>query len=207
MSRPTQRKPTQTASFSNQQRSAQIRLIAIVAVAVLIVSAGIWYIVDQTIKGEQDKIRPDVNPAEQIIPSESAGHVDVDTPLIFKHYPPSSGTHYGTTMPNLGFYDQPWPEGYWVHNLEHGDVVVLYNCGDDCANLKAQLKALVDKAPQRRCPTPKLIVLPYSQGMTTPISVIAWGRQLDVAEYDEKAILDFYKRYEDRGPETVACSQ
>ncbi len=207
MSKSAQRKQTQATSFSQRRRTTLIRNIALIAVAVLVAGAGIWYVVDQTVKGEQDKLRPDAGLAEQTIPDEGRGHVEVDSPLTFKHYPPSSGTHYGTTMPQLGFYDKSWPEGYWVHNLEHGDVVVLYNCPGDCAALQAKLKALVDKAPKRRCPTAKLVVLPYSTGMTTQISVVAWGKQLDVAVYDEKAILDFYKRYEDRGPELVACEQ
>ena len=211
MNKPSQRKPVHTATFSQQQRQATIRNIAIVGVAVLLLGAGIWYVVDQTIRGQQaeleGKIRPEANPAEQTVPDEGAGHEEVGFPIGYQHYPPSSGTHYGETMPSLGFYDQTWPEGYWLHNLEHGDIVVLYNCPDDCPDLKAKLRALINKAPQRRCPTPKLIVMPYSQGMTAPVAVLAWGRQLDLAEYDETAILDFFKRYEDRGPETVPCSQ
>lgn len=211
MSKTSQRKQTHAAAFSQQQRQATIRNFAIVGVIVLLLGSGIWYVVDQTIKGQQAeleaKIRPEAHPEEQTIPDEGGGHVEIGIPIGYKHYPPSSGTHYGTTLPQLGFFDQTWPEGYWLHNLEHGDIVVLYNCPEDCPDLKAKLRALIDKAPQRRCPTPKLIIMPYSQGMTTPITTIAWGKQLDLAEYDEKAILDFYKRYEDRGPETVACSQ
>ncbi|MBI5828216.1 MAG: DUF3105 domain-containing protein, partial [Chloroflexi bacterium] len=70
----------------------------------------------------------------------------------------------------------------------------------------AKLNALYNSAPKRRCDEVRMIVAPYSQGMTTPITLIAWGKQLDLAAYDEKAILNFYKRYEDRGPELIPCA-
>lgn len=207
MTRPAQRKSTAGHStLAERRRQNQIRTWAIVGALVLVVGAAIWYVADQTIKGQQDQIRPDANPAEQSIPDEGRGHVEPGSQVSYKHYPPSSGTHYATTMPALGFYDQPWPEGYWIHNLEHGDIVVLYNCGaDGCPDLIARLKALLANAPKRRCAQPKMLILPYSQGMTTPITVIAWGKQLDLAQYDEEAILNFYKRYEDRGPELLPC--
>jgi hypothetical protein len=205
MTKTAQRKTGQS-SVADRRRGTQIRNWVIVGAVVIVVGLAVWYVADQTIKGEQDKVRPDPNPAEQTIPDEGRGHVEPGSPVSYQHYPPSSGAHYGQTVPAFGFYEQTWPEGYWVHNLEHGDIVVLYNCGPEgCPELTAKLKALFDKAPKRRCPQSKMLILPYLQGMTTPISVIAWGKQLDLAEYDEEAILNFYKRYEDRGPEFVGC--
>ena len=204
MSKASKQKPVPQSEFARQQRQALIRNAAIGVVIVFALGGLIYYVADQTIQGERDKIRPDASPAEQTIADEGAGHAAAGTTLTYNHYPPSSGRHYDTPAP-LGFYDEPVAEGYWLHSMEHGDVVVLYNCPDGCPDMKAHLKTLISKAPIRRCQTPKLLVMPYSTGMTTPITMIAWGKQLDLADYDEEAIFNFYKRYEDQGPEVLPC--
>lgn len=207
MSEPTKPKSVQAREFllAQEQRRTLMRNASIAIVSVFVVGAIIWYVADQTAQGEQDKLRPPANPAEQTIPNEGEGHEADGTPLTFNHYPPSSGTHYGAPAA-YGYYEQPVSEGYFVHSLEHGAVLVLYNCPTACPDLQAKLNALYDSAPKRRCDDVRMIVAPYSQGMTTPIALIAWGKQLDLAAYDEKAILNFYKRYEDRGPELIPCA-
>lgn len=183
----------------------QLQKIILAVVAVAVVGVAIFYVIDQTVRGEQDKIRPDANPAEQTVPDEGRGHVEDGGQLSYAHFPPSSGLHYGSSWP-AGYYEEEVPEGYWVHSLEHGNVVVLYNCPEGCPDLQAKLKKLYENAPRRRCDAVRMLVLPYSRGMTTQISVVAWGKQLDLAEYDETAILNFYKRYEDKGPEVLPCT-
>ena len=204
MSKASKQKPALQSEVARQQRQAWIRNAAIGVLIVFVIGGLIFYVADQTAKGERDKIRPDANPAEQTVANAGAGHVAAGSTLTFDHYPPSSGTHYDTPA-SEGFYQEPISEGYWLHSLEHGAVVVLYNCPDACPDMQAKLKALMAKAPIRRCPTPKLLVMPYSTGMTTPITVVAWGKQLDLPGYDEEAILNFYKRYEDQGPEVLPC--
>lgn len=191
-------------ALEKKRRQELIRNAIIGVVALFLVGGAIYYVADQTIKGEKDKLRPDANPAEQNIAVEGAGHVEEGAPLSYAHFPPSSGSHYPRPWP-AGYYDQPVAEGYWIHSLEHGFVVVLYNCPDGCPDMQAKLQSLMSKAPPRRCDERRLIIVPYSRGMTTPISMVAWGKQLDLAEYDEQAILNFYKRYEDRGPEQLPC--
>jgi len=68
-------------------------------------------------------------------------HVPQGTRITYSHTPPTSGCHYnlgaGIAPISPGIYgpDQAaklTPE-YWVHNLEHGYVVVSYNCPSACA--------------------------------------------------------------------------
>ncbi len=79
---------------------------------------------------------PDTNgtPVGQQIPQMPHSHVNPPTKVHYEHNPPTSGCHY-----NLGFGVAPVAPGvyashidpeYWVHNLEHGYIVVVYNCGD-----------------------------------------------------------------------------
>ena len=63
-------------------------------------------------------------------------HVLPPAPVTYDHNPPTSGCHYnlgyGTAPITAGAYDQVIQPEYWVHNLEHGYVVVLYNCPAGC---------------------------------------------------------------------------
>jgi len=192
------------SAFEKQQRQAMIRTTVIVIIGLALLGSVIFYIANETLKGQQDSVRPPANPNEQVIPDEGRSHIDEGNPLVYQHYPPSSGNHYPIWL-DPGFYDQPYAEGYWVHSLEHGDVVILYNCAETCPDLTTKLKALIAQAPPRRCGLVRLVAGPYSRGMATPLSVLAWGRQLDLVEFDSEAILNFYKTYEDRGPEVIPC--
>lgn len=50
--------------------------------------------------------------------------------------PPASGPH-DATWTKAGIYDSPQGDGYLIHALEHGYVVVSYNCSQ-ISNLKSQ---------------------------------------------------------------------
>jgi hypothetical protein len=93
--------------------------------------------------------------------------------------------------------------GYWVHNLEHGAVVLLYRCPDGCPDLVAQLRELYASLPAgRNTPggEPRLLALPYVD-MNHRIAVIAWGEILELEQLDRGRILEFYDTHIDRGPE------
>ena len=79
-------------------------------------------------------------PVGQPIDEMPHTHVPQGTVVQYMHNPPTSGCHYslgaGIAPISPGIY--PWsnatkltPE-YWVHNLEHGYVVVSYNCPSGC---------------------------------------------------------------------------
>lgn len=50
-------------------------------------------------------------------------HVGTDEELDSPSFPPTSGAHYDDWAP-FGLYDEPVADGYVVHNLEHGGVVL-----------------------------------------------------------------------------------
>ena len=49
----------------------------------------------------------------------------------------------------------------------------------------------------------KITITPY-QDMQVPITAVAWNRILTLQTVDAAAILAFYNRYLDRGPEDAA---
>lgn len=74
-------------------------------------------------------------------------HVDVCSYVQYGTLPPSSGDHYPYWAAYMT-YDQPVPEGYWVHNLEHGSIVLSYNCGEaGCAEDIAAAQQMMDQFP------------------------------------------------------------
>ena len=68
------------------------------------------------------------------VPITSAQHVPDGTQINYNSNPPAGGLHYETDF-EAGFYQESDlatlpknPEGYLVHNLEHGYVIFWYNC-------------------------------------------------------------------------------
>lgn len=55
-------------------------------------------------------------------------HVPDGTEVEYNSNPPTSGSHY-TEWTRAGVYDRPFSDGHLVHSLEHGYVIMSYNCG------------------------------------------------------------------------------
>src|SRR5215472_4250119 len=75
-------------------------------------------------------------------------HVPIDTPVDYDSNPPSSGPHY-PIWAAYQTYTTPVDRRYYVHNEEHGAVVLLYRCDDaaDCPAYAAGLQAVVSSLP------------------------------------------------------------
>lgn len=134
--------------------------------------------------------------------NEGQTHVDPGTPLNPKHYPPSSGNHYPMPLP-WRFYDVEQADGYWVHDLEHGGVVILYNCGGQpCNDLKKQLDGLYSKIKLDKFQERKLVVTPNSK-INTKLAIIAWTWVDQMDAFDETRLLNFFNAHVNKGPEDV----
>jgi hypothetical protein len=130
-------------------------------------------------------------------------HVPQDVPIQYDSRPPIGGPHYETPYPKYGIFRTPILPGYWVHNLEHGAVVLLYNCPDACPGDLAELDRLYARLPPgRNSPSgaARLLGLPYAD-MDHRFAVVAWGRALELDALDLDQIAAFYTRYVDRAPE------
>lgn len=140
---------------------------------------------------------------EILLPDEGRAHVNVGDPLVYQNNPPASGTHYPSTA-DWRLYEETVSEGFWVHNLEHGGIVVLYKCPDgNCPERVQQLQALYDATPPSKYGNKKIVIVPY-ENMEAEFMAIAWNIQLPLMEFNQDAILGFYSRNVDHGPEDVA---
>ena len=116
-----------------------------------------------------------------------------NAPVDYPDPPPSSGTHnpcWGT----WGVHDEPLAAERWVHNLEHGGVVFLYNCPDGCAD---ELSSLVSFANARM----RTVVTAYYK-LPTRFAVVAWEHRLVSECLDEQAFGQFYDAHVNRAPES-----
>lgn len=137
---------------------------------------------------------------------DAVAHVpDGTDPGPFSSNPPSSGRHYSSPL-NAGFYDLddpvfqlPYPEGYLLHNLEHGYIVFWYNCTildeSACANLKSQIKSIIDDSQSY-----KLIGFPWPE-MDTPLAIASWGQLQVFDSFDEGAARAFITTNRNQAPE------
>ncbi len=100
-------------------------------------------------------------------------HVPLDEPPTHISNPPCIGSHYGSWLP-WGEYETQLDPGYFVHNLEHGGIVFLYNCPDGCEDEVAGLLEYVEGVPRDDGGAFRYSVGPYDP-LPTRFAMAAWG--------------------------------
>ena len=78
--------------------------------------------------------------------STTRAHIDESIALEPACSPPSQGDHY-PRWSVWGESETPIPSGYWLHNLEHGGVAVLYRCDEGCDDWVEELRNVIDEVP------------------------------------------------------------
>jgi hypothetical protein len=130
-------------------------------------------------------------------------HVPPTIALRYDERPPREGMHYAMPYPRYGLVQEPVLAGYWIHNLEHGAIVLLYRCSTPCPDLIAQIRTMyagLPSGPGSRGRPARLLALPYDD-MDHQIAVVAWGKVRELDRFDREQIVAFYASYIDRGPE------
>jgi hypothetical protein len=143
---------------------------------------------------------------------EGYDHVAVCSYVDYHTLPPSSGDHYPYWAAYLT-YDQPVPEGYWVHNLEHGSIVLSYNCGEaGCAEDIAAAQQMMDQFPVDSVCTAlaegvqhRLLMTPDPR-LDVRFAASAWGWTLRANCFDASAFLAFATAHYGQGREPL-CDQ
>ncbi len=126
---------------------------------------------------------------------------EVDYPSL----PPSSGAHY-RAWAAFKSYSRPVPWGFLVHSLEHGAVVLSYNCPEGCDDEVARAQDLIDRQPlDESCPASvdRRIILAPAPDLPTRWAASAWGQTLTAGCFDETALAGFISAHYGRGPEDL----
>lgn len=132
-------------------------------------------------------------------------------PTSYQHFPVCSNIDYDTNPPNGGdhypvwaayrTYDFPVPLGFLVHDIEHGAVVIWYNCPGGCPSEVAQAQATIDALPaDPACPDgPRQVIMtPYPE-LTVRWAASSWGWTLRSDCFDPTAFMLFYIQHAGHG--------
>lgn len=124
--------------------------------------------------------------------NEGRDHVDVETAVKYRSFPPASGPHLRETA-RWGVHDRAVDPRLLVHNLEHGGIVVYHRAGSAPTPVLAW---------QRRDPT-GVIVAPLAR-LASPVALTAWRRVLVCPRFDRAVFDRFRDVFRGKGPERVS---
>ena len=181
--------PIGTATTRSAERSPRRSLLATGALitALLALASGLVLVAA-------------ADPGRQM-PDEGREHVPEGAAVRYGHYPPTSGPHWPNWVP-WNVYTEQVPPELWVHNLEHGGIVILYRCDTPCPSLVQQLQAVFTTFPRSKWGHVKLVIAPDPK-LRTRLAILAWTWIDEMEEFDRERLLRFYRTRVDRGPEDV----
>ena len=198
------------------QSTAQRLRAPLLALLVIVVVAGVGAFVFASAASPAyactaiDTVQPAASgELGQIQPDMGNAHVQPGDKVTYPICPPASGKHinqsgFGPLQPKVyGPDDQSVPNG-WVHNLEHGGLVLLYSCDKGACN-DSDLQLLRDFATgfpnSPVCGLAAGIVGPVVarfEDMPTRYAALLWNRALYLDTLDDQEIYDFFTRYGER---------
>ncbi|MGW1015350.1 DUF3105 domain-containing protein [Streptomyces niveus] len=181
-----------------RERRNKTITVAVCAVIFTALAGGTGYLL-VTIKGEEESARSTPIKGEKTWDGLSRNHVPqkVSYPMT----PAAGGDHAQAWMNCDGdVYAKEVPQENAVHALEHGAVWVTYNTKAPAADIKT-LEETVSK-------TPYSLLSPHPK-QKSPITVTAWGRQLELNSASDPRLTTFLTKYV-QGPQTpepgAACT-
>jgi hypothetical protein len=145
-------------------------------------------------------------------PDEGFTHVSFGTPVTYYTQPPSSGNHWPSPAP-WGIYPNANAPGgiareQYVHNEEHGGIVMVYNCPQDggCPDLVAQLTQIYWDTPLDEFGERKIVITPdpdFSLPDGGLFGMAAWDFIYDPSAFDQSSMDCFVAWHQDRGREEL----
>ncbi len=188
------------------QRNRTMTVAAVIAVAVVIVGWLAWGSLRTVYRGVRGQTGAAPQPAQsgqparprpQIVTVKDQGrdHVTPGQPHpAYNSNPPASGWHYGTTSA-WGFHTEVLQDELVIHNLEHGGIWITYKDEND--------SAVVDPLVALAREFPRKLIISHRPANDSRIAVVAWDHVMKLDAYDRDAIVDFYNRFKNKGPEFV----
>ncbi|CAH1153861.1 unnamed protein product [Phaedon cochleariae] len=140
----------------------------------------------------QSHIHP-IHTIEHIPTEYSAPHRCMNESIEYNELVPTFGTH----RPLWAVYGEYTfvPKQRWIHNLEHGAVVMLYH---PCAN-KNQVRLLRNIV--RSC-LYKHVITPYNYlTPERPLALVTWGHRLEMSKVSSEVVNNFIQKHALNGPE------
>ncbi len=135
-------------------------------------------------------------------PEANHTHLEVGTIVPTWGDFPASGNHWGAWAKWDTIYTKPVKRGFYLHNMEHGGVVLSYGCSSptesaECAEAAANLEALKNASGETR-----VIVTPDPE-QPALYGVRAWRFGMLADCFDESRLQDFLSSTIRHGREDV----
>ena len=221
---PSKQAPTGFAKYRNVLLvGAAILAVGVVAFALVSGASAARYECESLLTPAPEPSTPAAaGPAASAAPTpplgfatRDLGRTHVTSTTRYAFCPPASGEHWiisGRAPLQRQFYrtsDDVAP-GNWVHNLEHGYVVIAYRdelTGEDEAGMRQVFETAEQVASAARCGVPnKVIVVPF-RDMSEPFAVLAWDRVLLMSEWETDKALAFANQWQEnpQSPEPNNC--
>jgi hypothetical protein len=188
-------------------------IVGIVVVAVAAVVAGLVF-VQSTQASYTCTIEFNPSPTPSLAPDSTArlgfaqdsmaNSHEVSKPQRYIFCPPASGNHYsgagiGPIVPRVFGPDDAVGPPNWIHNLEHGGLVILYRGDSEGATPAGQQRfqeffdafppgPICDTPPGRLSP-----VIARFDSMAWPYAALLWTRVLPLPEWDPNLALQFFE--------------
>lgn len=123
-----------------------------------------------------------------------AARYHVVAPVDYVDLPPAGGPH-NRCWADWGMHTEPVLDDNFVHNLEHGGVVLLWSCPEGC---DADVSAISDFVATHE----RTVGTPYPD-LPTRFAIVAWGARLLTSCFDPTAADGFYAARFDHAPEST----
>jgi hypothetical protein len=163
------------------------------------------------------------SPSVHAVADEGHTHVPFCTPVAYVANPPASGSHWPAPHPWGVFFDRVVPREWWVHNLEHGGIVLVANCGpialpdggaveascsdagvapSGCADVTSVLSQVATERSPDQWGEVKVLAT-FDPLAPTKVTALAWDFTMPLDAPDLAALRCFRDARYDRGPENA----
>jgi len=206
----------ETARLRRERSPLERFRTPLIALAVIVVVVGVTAFVFTSAAtptyacSTTDTVQPAASgEVGQVQPDMGNTHTQAGDKVTYAVCPPASGKHvnkngFGPLQPKVyGPDDQSTPNG-WIHNLEHGGLVLLYSCDKGtCDDASAgALRAFSTGFPTSAvCGLSAGIVGPVVarfEQMPTRFAALVWDRVLYLDTLDTQQIYAFFLAYAER---------
>jgi len=215
-------RPGPQPTFLERYRNA---IVAVAAVAIVAVAVGYVFIGTTSAAytcGSQfnPSPTPPVEPGSStqlgFFQDDMGNSHTVQPPQKYLYCPPASGTHYnlpgtlGPIPPRVYKPDDKMGPSNWIHNLEHGGMVVLYrndSTGSSSAGQQAFKDYVAALPPSPICKVPAGLLSPVIarfDDMPHPFAALVWDRVMYFDTWDPALVTRFYLAQAERVDSTGA---
>ncbi len=141
------------------------------------------------------------------LPEDSFNHIADCQAITYATDPPSGGDHW-PFWAAYKEYTHAVPKEMYVHNLEHGSIVLLYKCDGECPDVVAALDKVFNSKADPLCltipggPHARMVLTP-DPTLKTPIAMAAWGSIYTATCIDQKSLQAFADKFYGGGREQL----